>query len=44
VDLLINRGADLFAERDNEVTPLHWAAGTGNIAIAALLLASGAKV
>ena len=42
VELLLARGADVQQRGFNDYTPLHWAAGDGDLAIVDLLLAHGA--
>ena len=45
VKFLIDYGANVNAKDDNDgYTPIHWAAKDGNVEIAKLLIASGAKI
>lgn len=43
-NFLIDRGADVNAQGANGITPLHWAARSGNLLVARLLLDRGADV
>ena len=42
VELLLDRGSDVQQRGLNDYTPLHWAAGDGDLAMVDLLLAHGA--
>ena len=44
VRTLLANGADVRARDKNEITPLHWAAATGQVAIIELLIAKGADI